>query len=291
MTVKLRHAGMASGRANKQEAIAGALIFGIILVFGLARPAMAVSLSAATFYEFVSVGGNSAGGFPVTLDPGTEIVSAYAGYPRGTGTAIARTTNTLPLLAEGSVELLGADSPAAYGGSAEARINFQFTVEALPGGTPGALVPVDITTHGFVSLDMAAGAAGGASGSAFAILGIPGVFTFTADRACSGHVSTGVSCSSNNGETFGGTFSRELHEGTVYAGEMHVGVHGQGGGLGFFTDAYAMVDPTIVVQSPFADQYRVVFSPGVVPLPGAFVLLLSGVAGFGFCRRRATPSR
>lgn len=258
---------------------------------GVACPAMAVTLTPATFYEFVSVGGNSAGGFPVTAAPGTEIVNEPTDYPRGTGTAIARTTNVHPLLAESSVVLDGKDSPAAYGGSAEARINFQFSVEALPGGTPGTLVPVDITTSGMVMLDMTAGAAGGVSGNAFAILGIPEVFTLTASRTCSGHLATGVSCSNSDPASFDGTFSKDLLEGKVYEGELHVGVHGQGGGDLFSTDAYAIVDPTFVVQSSFADQYQVVFSPGIVPVPGALVFLFSGIVGLGFSRRLGFATR
>ncbi len=263
------------------------------LLAGLAGSAGALTLTPATFYEFVSVGGNSAGGFPVDTVPGTETVNEPAGYPRGTGTATATTSNILPLLTETSLVLSAFDSPAAYGGSAEARINFQFAIEALPGGTAGAMIPVDITTSGLVSLDLTAGTAGGASGTAFAILGLPGIFTLTANRACSGSVAGGVSCTSADGESFGGTFTRTLQEGTLYSGELHVGLHGQGGGLGFTTNAYAMVDPSFVIQAPFAGDYQVVFSPNLsaVPLPAALPLLAGASAVLGLRRRRPQPGR
>lgn len=187
-----------TGRARGPAPIAAVIVSGIMLCCGPASLVLAVDLSPVTFYELVSIGGNSTGGHPVSTEPGAEIISETPGYPRGTGTAGASTTNILPLLADGSVVLRSANSPATYAGSAETRINVQFAAEALS----GALVPVNITTHAFVNLDLAAGPAGGAPGSAFAILGIPGLVTLTADVACAGHVSTGASCSSNNGESF-----------------------------------------------------------------------------------------
>ena len=87
--------------------------------------------------------------------------------------------------------------------------------------------------------------------------------------------------------------TRDVAADTVYDGEMRALGHGQGGGLDFFVDAFAFVDPTIVVNPDFvdADKYRVVFGSGIsaIPVPAALPLFLSAVAGLGFlgCRRKA----
>ncbi|MGE0485655.1 MAG: hypothetical protein AB7Q81_16035 [Gammaproteobacteria bacterium] len=254
-----------------------------VLVFGALSAQAAIVLDPATFNQLVSVGGNST----VQTAPGTILVNEFPGYPRGTGTATSTATDVVPLLTEARVALLGADSPAAYGGTASARINFEFALQAGGGGTPGSLVPVNITTAGLVGLDITAGAAGSASGTASAILQIPGVITLRADRSCSGGFGLVMNCSSNDGESFGGTFAAMLQEGRTYTAELNVSVHGQGGGLGFLTVAHAMVDPTITVVAPFAGDYQVVFSPGIslVPVPAALPLLVGGLV---VLRRRLT---
>jgi hypothetical protein len=54
-------------------------------------------------------------------------------------------------------------------------------------------------------------------------------------------------------------------------------------------DVYAMIDPTLTIDPAFANDYSIVFSPGIAstPLPSSWTMLLGGLGWLGFltCRR------
>ena len=267
-----------------------------IVVMSFALPAAAqVVLEATRFVEGVSMGKGAGSGQHVSGadDNAAESISldfSNAGTPPGThGVATATTSNILPLLADARVDAV--DDTDLFGGTATADIDFTFTIDALDPGP----VDVIISTAGAVTLDLTAGPPGtGGSGQASATLQIfhgasfvPGA-NWAASKSCAVQAPhPTIGCSSNTGESFNDSLTATLMVGEVYSGFMRTLVHGQGGGTGFSFHGSAWVDPTVELAAGFDPTLcQIRFSPGittagVVPIPAALPLLLSGLAGLG----------
>jgi hypothetical protein len=201
-----------------------------------------------------------------------ETVSVNPIFDRGTGVAMSSTSNVYPLSATLSVELAGANSPASFGGSASAYIDYEFAVEALDSGLPHR-VPVVFSANARGSVDSA-----DASGSILVRLDYPhGRWELS---NC-----TAFGCSDGN-FAFDETDTFMVDVDRAYAVSTDMLIHGQGGGLGFFFNGHIDFDPTVVVDPTFAnhDRYRIVVSPGIalVPVPTAWPMLATGLLALLF---------
>jgi hypothetical protein len=264
-------------------ATAAALLLGVA-VAGIAGPAGAAPLAPATFYEYVSGIGDHVFGTDLALP---ETATIHVETDRGIVDSTVTTDGTLPRVGiAGNVVVQGKDSPAGFGGLFSRNVDFQFMVEAL-GPSPLLDVPIDVDAVGAVAFDYALGNVGGDGFSAVSEVYIPGVGKWTASRVCS----LGTGCTSNP-ESFDVLHTADVRVGRAYDVEVRATAHGQGGGETFFFDATSFVNLAIAISAVFgdADQYRVVFSPGIttamVPLPAPLPLLLGGLAGLGVAGRR-----
>jgi len=235
-------------------------------------PAAAVTLAPASFVETVSVFSTHGAGNSGLL---AETVSVNPIFNRGTGTASSSTSNIYPLSAVLAVDLIGANTPAAFGGSSSAYIDYQFAVEALDPGLPDR-VPVVFSAEARGSVNSA-----DASGSILVRLDYPH------GRWELGNC-TAFGCS--DGEfAFDETDTFMVDVDRAYAVSTEMVIHGQGGRLGFFFNALINFDPTVVVDPTFADhdRYRIVLSPGIafVPVPAAWPMLATGLLALLFRRR------
>lgn len=237
-----------------------------------------IELIDASFIESASVYNTHMFGTSPAL---AESVFVNPVFDRGTGSAFAGASGVLPVTAEVSVMLQGADSPAAFGGSGSIQIQFQFAIVPLDDGLPDT-VPIDFSAAGFVSVDASAALVGSQT---YAMIDFPGGQWRASNCDALGCY--------NGTFAFDETADLMLLTSNPFTVTMNVLSHGQGGGLDFSYDAYAFLDPLIAIDPDFEfrDQYQIIYSAGInpVPLPASVLLMLSGLvilAGPGYGRFR-----
>jgi len=246
----------------------GAIAFAVFL--GLAVPASANSLAPATFVEYAGIFGTAKEGNDQYL---AESVSLHLAVPGGGGgDAFARATNMPPVSAEAGLQIdLGQGN---FGATSTVQTRYQFAVEPLAPGLP-QIVPVNLSASGLVSVDTNSSFIS----HTFARIDHPGG-QWQADNYDAYGSYTGVF-------SFDKSQTLNLPVNTAQTISIYVLTHAQPPGTYYNTRAF--LDPLIEIDPAFPDrdQFRIVYSEGIlpVPVPSSVWLLTSGLLSLAGFRR------
>jgi hypothetical protein len=231
----------------------------------------------------------SAGAAPaaVTLPPATfssvciDLVPfAESGGPGQAGCSVPDASATGTIKPFATAEAKVADAGSDFTQQVQVTVQYAFTIE---GGTPGTVLPMDVSSN-LVSSGLPGGGPVGYARAGL-VVDLNGGNTVFAD------VCTDGTC--DNGSEFHGTLPFAAADGGLY----RISIQAVAEGVGLGSSAFARVDPKIFVDpsAPNAGSYQVVLSSGVVnglpvPEPSAWGLLLAGLASLGpALRRRRVP--
>ncbi len=243
----------------------------LALAATMSAPAAAVDLDPATFQEYVGIYFHNEWGAD---DYAAETLS-YTDPDRGSGYAGA--SGILPVTTEVHLDIHGSDSLQEFGGTVGVETRYRFAIEPLAAGLP-ASVPIILSAYGTVTVDTS--------------MATPGPTFARISHPLGGWEAKNYDAySSYNGTfSFDETAQGELAVDTSHLIYIYLRSGGQGIGSGFYYDGYAYLDPTIVIDPTFvyADQYRIVYSPGIfaIPEPEVWAMLLAGIGLLGLRLRR-----
>ena len=253
---------------RRSDLVLAAMVVAAFL--GSALPGGAAPLAPATFVEYAGIFGTAKEGTDQYLAESVELHLAVAGG--GGGDAFARATNVLPVSAEAGLQIdLGQGN---FGATSSVQTRYQFAVEPLAPGLP-QFVPVILSASGLVSVDTNSTSIS----HTFARIDHPGG-QWQADNYDAYGSYTGVF-------SFDKSQTLNLPVNTAQTISIYVNTHAQPPGSYYNTRAF--LDPLVEIDPAFpnGDQFRIVYSEGIlpVPLPSSVWLLTSGLLSLAGFRR------
>jgi hypothetical protein len=226
---------------------------------GLGAPAPAAVLTQASFQEYVGIAWYSAqGGSDSAAESVSLTVTPDQTDNRGGGTGYATADNVLPLTAAGGLSLFGGSNPSGLGGTAYVQTSYQFVVEPLAAGLPTS-VPILLSASGSVTVDTSLTEF---IGTTFARINYPGGQREA--RNCDAY-----GCYEGD-FAFDDILAFAVPADTARTITFYVYSHGQGFTPDFFYNSTASVHASLQIDPGFTfkDQFRLVYSEGVLPTPG-----------------------
>lgn len=234
-------------------------------------PVPALSLPDAEFYEYVGIGMFSSEG----VDPNApETVSLTVlpedWFDRGGGTGQAWTSAVQPVSTGLSLSLIGGSDPSGIGGTSTTLVRYYFS---LVRENPEAPEYAELLLTASVSVTV--DESDESIGRTFADI--------TVARSYSHRV---TNCDANG--CYNGNFGREWHDepiigsfavGDVGTIDLYMSSHGDGSGVDYTFAGSAFIDPMLSVAGPWADAYRIEYSPQIIAVaePATWSLLAAGI--------------
>lgn len=252
----------------------------ILLIAGacLAPAAIGDPLIPATFDEYVGIGGFSSSGSDSSIAEYVDLTVLPSDWAdRGGGTGFAEAGDTLPVTAEAVLNLVGGANLSGIGGTATVLTRYYFTIEEIDPGTPDT-VPIIFSAFGSVFVD-----SNQPVGHTFARITTP-FGQFQADNYDAHGAYTGF-WSEQWDIPVNATVGQE------YRIDLYATTHGQGYGTSYYFNSRTYIDPMVTFDPTFilSDQYRIVYSSGIVnvppvPEPSTIVLISVGISLLSLCK-------